>query len=228
MRCDIILLGARRRRVPRLVRPFARTIIVTIFAGGNELANQTIVFAGDRVALIVRAKTSAEHTPKKLDQHADCVRSNGVPVGYFGEAGEGSGYVASAMFIGIRGEVYDMEGFRKNRPYYVDAEIARGYGVVSTALVVSVSSGQAKLFDDYWDSLAANPGTFRLLGKNCSTRASGAFRHAGILAAGIPGLDTPNNLYKQLVKERRDICNSYSGYIGFSTLGSSLAMVVED
>jgi len=192
------------------------------------LANHNIVFAGDKVALIVRGKTSAEHSPGKLEQHADCVRSNGSPVGYFGEGGEGSGYIFSAVLIGIRGEVYDMDGFKKNRPYYVDAALARGYGVVSTALVVSVSSSQAERFDDYWSRLTDDPGTFRLLGKNCSTRASGAFRHAGILAAGIPGLDTPNNLYKQIVTQRQDICNSYSGYIGFTTIGSNMAMVVED
>lgn len=188
-----------------------------------------IVFSGDKVALIVRGKTSADHTPAKLDQHADCVRSDGAPVGYFGEAGDGgSGYIISAVLIGIRGEVYDMDGFKKNRPFYVDASIARGYGLVSTALVVSVSSAQADHFDEYWEALATDPGTFRLLGKNCSTRASGAFRPAGILAGGIPGLDTPNNLYKQLIRQRGDICSSYSGYVGFTTIGGNGAMVVED
>ena len=192
------------------------------------MPDRNIVFAGDKVALIVRGKTSAEHAPGKLEQHADCVRSNGSPVGYFGEGGEGSAYVTSAVLIGIRGEVYELDGFKKNRPYYIDAKMARGYGVVSTALVVRVASSQAERFDDYWKRLSEDPGTFRLLGKNCSTRASGAFRHAGILAAGIPGLDTPNNLYKQLVRQRRDICESYSGYIGFTTAGGNPIMVVEE
>ena len=192
------------------------------------MAAQKIVFAGDKVALIVRGKTSAEHSPGKLEQHADCVRSNGSPVGYFGEGGEGSGYIIKAVLIGIQGEVYDLDGFKKHRPYYVDANMARGYGVVSTALVVRVSSSQAQIFDDYWRDLTTDPGTFRLLGKNCSTRASGAFRHSGILASGIPGLDTPNNLYKQLVRQRPDLCTSYSGYIGFTTEGSNTAMVIED
>ena len=192
------------------------------------MSERSIVFAGDKVALIVRGKTSAEHSPGKLEQHADCVRSDGSPVGYFGEGGEGSGYLTSAVLIGIRGEVYDMDGFAKHRPHYVNAKTARGYGVVSTALIVRVSSAQAERFDDYWDRLSDDPGTFRLLGKNCSTRASGAFRHADILAAGIPGLDTPNNLYKQLVKQRPDICESHSGYIGFTATGSTMAMVIED
>lgn len=191
------------------------------------MANRNITFAGDKVALIVRGKTSAEHAPGKLEQHADCARSNGKPVGYFGEGGEGSGYITSAVLIGIRGEVYDLDAFKVHRPYYVDATIARGAGVRSTALVVRVSSAQAERFDDYWDRLAEDPGTFRLLGKNCSTRASGAFRHAEILASGIPGLDTPDNLYKQLVRQRADICDSHSGYIGFTAVGANMTMVIE-
>ncbi|WP_295392085.1 hypothetical protein [uncultured Thiodictyon sp.] len=94
--------------------------------------------------------------------------------------------------------------------------------------MVRVSSSQAERFDDYWNRLTEDPGTFRLLGKNCSTRASGAFRHADILAAGIPELDTPNNLYEQIIRQRRDICESYSGYIGFTTVGSGMTMAVED
>jgi hypothetical protein len=190
------------------------------------VAHEDIPFGGDKVALIVRGKTSAEHSPGKLEQHADCVRSDGAPVGYFGEAGEGIGYIVRAVLIGIRGEVYDMDGFRRNRPYYVNVFDARAYGIVSTALVVRVTGAQASSFDDYWDRLAKDPGTFRLLGKNCSTRASGAFRHAGILQSGIPGLDTPNNLYRQLVRQRRDLCRSYTGYIGFSSAGNTRFMQV--
>lgn len=191
------------------------------------MAHEDISFAGDKVALVVRGKASAEHVPGKLEQHADCVRSTGAPVGYFGEGGEGSGYLTSAVLIGIRGEVYDLDGFNRNRPFYVDAALARAYKVVSTALVVRVTGEQATSFDEYWDQLTKDPGTFRLLGKNCSTRASGAFRHAGILQSGIPGLDTPDNLYKQLVKQRSDLCQSYSGYIGFSTARGSSFMRVE-
>ena len=54
-----------------------------------------------------------------------------------------------------------------------------------------------------------------MLGLNCSTRASGAFVYAGILKGGIPGLDTPNNLYKQIIWRKKDQTTSHSGYIGF-------------
>jgi hypothetical protein len=191
------------------------------------MADTVITFSGDKIALIVRGKTSDAHSPGKMEQHADCARSDGSPVGYFGEGGAGSGYLTSAVLIGIAGEVYELAEFQVNRPFYVDCTVAKGYGCVSTALVVSIANGEATKFDDYWQKLKADPGTFRLLGKNCSTRASGAFRHAGILSGGIPGLDTPDNLYRQLKAERGDRCTSYSGYIGFEGAGNRFAMRIE-
>jgi len=191
------------------------------------VAHEDIPFAGDKVALVVRGKESPEHVPGKRAQHADCVRSQGAPVGYFGEDGEGNVYITTAVLIGVRGEVYDLGTFTRKRPYYVDASIARAYQLISTALVVRVTSAQASSFDDDWDQLTKDPGTFRLLGKNCSTRASGAFRHAGILQSGIPGLDTPDNLYRQLVAQRGDLCSSYSGYVGFTSAGGASFMHIE-
>ena len=55
---------------------------------------------------------------------------------------------------------------------------------------------------------------FNLVGRNCSTRAWQAFEHAGIVSTSMPGLDTPDNLYRQL-KHFRKNTTSYSGYIGF-------------
>lgn len=58
------------------------------------------------------------------------------------------------------------------------------------------------------------PDGFRLLGNNCSTHASDAFIKAKIVRRGIPGLDTPNNLYKQLAKLKDRKTVSYSGFLG--------------
>jgi hypothetical protein len=96
------------------------------------------------------------------------------------------------------GTVYDFSELRKHRPYYIDCATARGYGVLSTFLIFAVSATEAKKFSDYWGGLDKSPGSFNILGGNCSTRASGSFQAAGILSGGIPGLDTPNNLYLQL------------------------------
>lgn len=192
------------------------------------MPSRRVAFTGLSVALIVRGKESAEHSPSKLAQHADCVRSDGSPVGYFSRDGAGSGFLSAATLLGVDGKVYGLEEFRKNRPFYIDWKKAKAYNVVSTALVVTVSSNEAQKFDAYWDQLTKDPGTFRLIGKNCSTRASGAFRHAGILAGGIPGMDTPNNLYKQIKAEVPHRCHSYSGYIGVELVGNHLCMRVEE
>lgn len=207
-----------------------------------------IGFAGDKVALLVRGKTSDTHSPGLLSQHADCAKSDGSPVGLFAQGGGSSakgsgsgqssgspgarnsastGYKTHAALIGIKGEVYDFEVFQQKRRLYVDMDYAKAYKSASTVLVVTVNNGEADKFDTYWSDLMEDPGTFRLLGSNCSTGASGAFRSAGILSAGIPGLDTPNNLYKQLVKERPDRCTSYSGYVGFARMGNSFALHVD-
>jgi hypothetical protein len=202
------------------------------------MASKFIVFSGDKVALIVRGKRSDGHSPGKLAQHADCALSNGSPVGYFGGASSGSsgsdsgessgglGYKFGAVLIGIRGEVYEMGDFLTHRPFYVNSKRAQSAGVISTVLTVQVANGEATKFDEYWAALKADPGKFRLLGKNCSTRASGAFRHAEILSGGIPGMDTPNNLYKQLKAERADRCSTDSGYVGFADVGNSRAIQI--
>lgn len=205
------------------------------------MTEKMITFSGDKVALIVRGKTSEDHSPGKMEQHADCARSDGSPVGYFGGDGAGSSessgssggsgrgsamsaFASSAILVGIEGQVYDLQEFQIKRPYYIDSGRAKTAGVVSTVLIVTVANGEATKFDEYWGSLKEDPGTFRLLGKNCSTRASGAFRHAGILSGGIPGLDTPNNLFKQLKAERPDRCTSYSGYVGFQVAGNGFSL----
>ena len=195
-------------------------------------------FSGDKVALIVRGKKNADHSPGKMQQHADCAKSDGTPVGYFGGASSGSsgadsggssgglGYIAGAVLIGIKGEVYELDEFKIHRPHYISSAKAKAAGVVSTVLMTPVANGEAERFDEYWAKLKEDPGTFRLLGKNCSTRASGAFRYAGILSGGIPGMDTPNNLFKQLNSERSDKCDSFSGYVGFANVGNKFAIQI--
>jgi hypothetical protein len=66
-----------------------------------------------------------------------------------------------------------------------------------------------------------------LLGGNCSSHASDAFINAGILGAGIPALDTPDNLYRQICREKKGKCSVLSGYVGFSALGPGYVMLVD-
>lgn len=207
------------------------------------MSSTNYVFGGDRVALIVRGKTSADHEPGLMEQHADCVLSTGAPMGFFGEAGSGgsSGRAPSSIGasgrgstgksngigLGMAGAVYDIDKLRQNRPYYVDLGMARGYGVISTVLFVQCSATEAKAFDKAWADMTQSPGSFQILGWNCSTHASQAFRTSGILSGGIPGLDTPNNLYKQLCAVRAGKVSSASGYIGFSATGTGFMMTID-
>lgn len=201
-----------------------------------------IVFSGDRVALIVRGKTSHAHDPSVLAQHADCVLSNGAPIGFFGEGNTGSSGNASSGIggssrwsadssnssgVGMTGAVYDYATLARKRGNYVDAAIARGTGTVSTVLLVQVSAAEAAAFDKAWVDMMADPGMFNIVGWNCATHASQAFRKAGILSAGIPGLDTPDNLYRQLCFEKVGKLEVAHGYVGFTASGSGYMMTVD-
>lgn len=188
------------------------------------MTSSTIIFGGARVALIVRGKTSHSHVPGNLEQHADCILSNGAPVGFFGEGNDGS---SNGSGIGMDGIVYDYSALSRKRANYVNAGVAKGTGTISTILCVQVSSAEALAFDKAWVDMAADPGSFHILGWNCSTHASSAFKSAGILAGGIPGLDTPDNLYRQLCVEKAGKVSVISGYVGFSASGSGYLVTVE-
>ena len=170
--------------------------------------------SGDKIGLIVRGKLGPAHAPGKMAQHADCILSNGAPIGFFGE---GDGDSSNRIGMSMEGIVYDYGAFQRKRPFYVDLKMAQTARVISTVLIVDVTSAEAKAFDQHWDELKKKPGAFHILGGNCSTRASSTFIRSGILKRGIPGLDTPDNLYAQLVEKRT--CKSISGYVGFAPAG---------
>ena len=197
---------------------------------------------GGRVGLIVRGKTSHKHEPSVLAQHADCILSNGAPVGFFGTGNTGSTGGASSgsgassrksaassntVGMGMTGVVYDAASLERNRANYVDLRIARATGTVSTVLLVQVSAKEATAFDKAWSDMTSNPGSFQLLGWNCSTHASQAFRKAGILSGGIPGLDSPDNLYKQLCFEKKGKVTMAAGYVGFTAQASGYMLTIE-
>lgn len=129
----------------------------------------TYTFSGDKVALIVRGKRSHNHVPENLEQHADCILSNGSPVGFFGEGNDGS---SNSSGFGMDGIVYDYSALARKRAPYVDSGIAKSTGIISTVLFVHISSAEASAFDKAWLDMASNPGSFQILGWNCSTHAS--------------------------------------------------------
>ena len=115
----------------------------------------------------------------------------------------------------MKGFVADYQKMKQVRPFYVDLSLAKRYSVISTVLIIDVGYSKATLFDKFWHDLKRNPGAFYLVGKNCSTTSSRAFVASSILNRGIPGLDTPNNLYRQLRTQLQSNAVSYSGYLGF-------------
>ena len=167
-----------------------------------------------RVALVVRGKMGPAHHPGAMEQHADAILSDGSPIGFFGEGNDGS---LNSAGLGMKGVVYDYAQLRRKRRPYVDLDSAVAYGVVSTVLVIDVTNDQATKFDHYWTYLSGNPGSFNIVGGNCSSNASDSFMAAGILKDSIPWLDTPDNLYQQLTDRKpAGGSQSHTGYLGFN------------
>mgnify|MGYP006902054197 CR=1 FL=1 len=121
--------------------------------------------------------------------------------------------------MGLDGQVYDYAELKTKRKNYVDIETAVESGTITTVLVVNVTREQADKFKKYWMMTDKAPPTFNILGGNCSTRASDSFIYSGILSRKIPGLDTPDNLYEQLVDSKAQT-TSYTGYVGFKKAAS--------
>lgn len=169
---------------------------------------------GSTVSLVIRGKTGEDQHPGVMDQHADVILSNGEPAGFFGEGGGASGSIG----LGMDGVVADYDWYTQNRPNYVDGTGAENSGTVSTVCSMNVTPDQAAAFDKYWRDLQSNPGGFDLLGNNCSTHAASGFDAAGLMDGGIPGLDTPDNLYAALKERYGDAMSCQSGYVGFQQL----------
>lgn len=141
---------------------------------------RTLQFDGTKIALIVRGKRDHAHEPRMFEQHADVILADGSPMGFFGhkqphvsgwsDRSATTGLVKSTTLktgLNNKGVVFDYQGFRIARPWYVDAAMAKQkVGVVSCVLVINVSESEAALFKGYWITLKSNPGLFNLVGYN--------------------------------------------------------------
>lgn len=112
----------------------------------------------------------------------------------------------------------DMDGVG-DRLAYLDGETAKEWDWADTICELQVTAEQAAAFDKYWEDLAKDPGTFSYVGDNCSTHAAEAFEAAGIVEHGIPGLDTPDGLYRMLKERYGEEFVCESGYIDFTNHG---------
>jgi hypothetical protein len=176
------------------------------------MADVVMPMRKNSIGLVVRGKKSPTDDPDLSVQHADCILEDGSPLGFYGTGNDNSG---NAIGLRMAGAVWDYSMLCTTRPFYVNFDSAVAAGAISTTLFVTVTPAQAKAFRASWALMRTSPGSFNIIGDNCSTHASKAFMDAGVLPDGIPGLDTPDNLYKQLVLTLPGKTMPISGYIGF-------------
>ncbi len=128
----------------------------------------------------------------------------------------------------MKGTVAHHKELLKIRPMYVVINLAQRYKIYSTVLLLEVTHSQANLFKQFWSNLKIKPGAFNILGRNCSSNAAKAFVYAQIVSGGIPGLDTPNNLYKYLKFKYTGKQKIFSGFIGAKHIsGKRYELIIE-
>src|SRR5204863_1204948 len=140
-----------------------------------------------------------------MAQHTDCILPDGAPIGFYGQekdhlTGQWPTNPSTVIGMNMPGVVYDYKGIKTTRPWYVDVAMAKQQQVYSTILKLHVTKDRANRFKNSWLGMQRAPGPFNFVGYNCATHAALAFVEAGILNDEIPGLDTPDHLYEQLVK----------------------------
>jgi hypothetical protein len=147
-----------------------------------------------------------------------------------GDSAAGSMVVGGALTFAFTGMVYSYADFLRDRPHYVRRDLARSQNEPSTLLVIDVTAEEARRFENAWASMRRDPGQFGIVGMNCATHAGWAFACAGLLmtpAGALPpartseitGMDTPTDLYRQLVEgPANSRFESYSGYLGFEPM----------
>ena len=165
---------------------------------------------GGKIAYIVRYKKTHVADAEEGGGHSDCILPGGAPVGYFGGG-----------LVNAKGVVYGYSHFLAGRPQYVNVSDARATPCVSTVLVLDVGRSRAEMFRQSWLSMRAKTDGFTIMGNNCSTHASRACYAAGATrSAEVSGVDTPTNLYNQIVKDNLVPWRSYSGYLDFKPIQS--------
>lgn len=163
------------------------------------------------IALVVRHKPSRGRAPDG-EGHADVIMPSGAPAGFFVDAATED---AGTLGMDVPGQVYGYANFSARRPWYVNLADAAARNVFSGVLIIAVTALEARRFQGAWDAMRARPGTFSIIGLNCSTHAAMAFSLAGLVPREIPGLDTPDNLFHALLSRHRSRCRDEYGYLGF-------------
>jgi len=174
------------------------------------------------IALVVRGKGRRDLPPGD-GGHVDVILPSGAPAGFFvapsfesaGASGTGGRNGTGISGMGAPGYVYGYADFCANRAHYVHMRLARAHNALSGVLLMSVSPAHATRFHRAWEAIRMRPGSFDIIGSNCASHAAIAFGMAGLIPAGIPGLDTPDNLFHALRNRHASNCRDVYGYLGF-------------
>jgi len=173
-----------------------------------------------RVGYILRGRPLKLFKEKSLPEedpiHADCILPNGHIIGF--TYAEDSFYEANALaqrkLKRLEGEITLNE---EHYEHYWQVESAKKRQVLSTFLLITVQSRQAKEFTNYWNKLRESSPKYNRYLKNCSTLCYDAFKAADLLS-GVWDPVTPARLYHALVKKysSRPEANfiTQTGYLG--------------
>ena len=81
---------------------------------------------------------------------------------------------------------------------------------LSTICELKVCPADASAMSGEAGNINADPGRFRLVGRNCSTMGCQILGAGGVLPGGISGIDNPQNLIDQL---QASGATCYTGYV---------------
>jgi len=138
-------------------------------------------------------------------------------IGYYGYGGNGGSY--NGVGMGLTGHLNwgynDWLNGPTARPQYVNGPAG---GVLSTICQVMVCPSQIAQMNAAAQAMQANPGTFNMLGGNCSTHACSILGAGGVMQSGISGINNPQNLQDQLVSGYN--ANCFTGYTQMDNAGN--------
>lgn len=166
----------------------------------------------ERVGLIVRYKAARSAPCSDGFGHVDAILPSGEPMGFYSKTFD------LTAIVSADGEVKDYALTAASRPQYVSIKDARAKRCPSVALSIPVTRKQADTVTAEWARYRTSAMTYRAAGGNCATYIAEAWETAGIIKGGIPGLDTPDNLF-EFVDGLFPKADFAMGYFGFRPLG---------
>lgn len=177
---------------------------------------------GERTAeigLLLRRQYCANPRRRRMFRHIDTLLADGSIVG-FNTAGPCNALIRA--FVGTDGAVRRNDWMVGDQAHNADIEAARNFhfeGVlmpfVTLWVRIPVTPRQADALAEAWVEMEKDPPFFRLLNRNCATRAAQALVQAGIIPRGIPSIETPGNLMREMKRIYGDDLRFEEGFFGY-------------